>query len=312
MGWRPLDRLGSEQISILICIVLSAGLWFTLQFSKSYLRWVDYPLELSVSELDEQASFALEPARIRLRQSGWTWAFQGDASAKPTSISLESIREVKGDRNEVIRVLLREVGADEEDILEVEGLDQLLSVGSYTWKKLPISILLPKEAAPSGFVWSESQRIHPDSIYLLAPAEQLKEISAWGVSLQEDAQVIQDRPISLTLENDRSSEILLSTRTIDLYPVLDQLTEKKWEIPVFLPDSLASKFIPIPRMIELTVRIPTQKFDDDSLKMIEAVLSDTYASNADDIQMLHPMPLPSYVTSWRMSPPFVTVFRFEE
>lgn len=304
---------GSGQISLIICIILAAGLWLTQQFSKEYQRWLNFPIKVSLpAEDDSNLEFDAETIRLRIRQSGWFWAFDSQKGKLSVTLDWKDLQATQWDRSRLYDLIISKLPIEPEDILEMDGLDLITDLRGTMSKRVPLRILTGDTNLPSGYILSDFQLILPDSIYLIGSDNAIDQYEYWPVELPENLEIKTGNEIVLSLKHDYGSQLFLSHKQIKWIPQLDQMTEKKWEIKVLLPDSIRGKYLPIPGSVQLTAQLPASKFDSDSLRLISAVLTNRDSLHSDDLQVLEVTPLPSFIKNYRLSPPFVSIFRIDE
>lgn len=313
MSSNPFKGIGSPQISLLICMALAAGLWLTQQFSKEYQRWLNIQVQISMpSDAQDEFSFKGATLRLRLKQAGWYWAFESRDENNLLHLDWAELQKNQWDRSGIYELIAAKLPFDPESVIEMDGLDQITGLRERMVKKIPVRILPGKASIPTGYILSDHQLLLPDSIFLVGTEEALMSYHSWTIDLPENMQIKSGNEVKLELEQPNYPNLILSPQTIKWIPHLDQITEKKWEIPVILPDSIQGSYITIPRSVQLTVQLPASKFDNDSLKYISAILSQRGRITTEDLQVLDINVKPSFIKKYRLSPPFVSLFRIEE
>jgi hypothetical protein len=202
---------------------------------------------------------------------------------------------------------------DQDKILEVEGIQSFLEFSNFGIKALPIRLDLKEAVVPDGYALKSSPILFPDSVFTFGPLSILSSLHEWTVSLEKGTRVDSDTPLDIPFSTlSPATGILFSSNKVRYFPELDPLTEKRWSLRLEFTDSTSKVFAVIPSTVEIVAILPMEKFDHDSIHLIKAQIHDPGSGDIQEgIQSVRLYPIPSFLLSYRISPPIVSVFELE-
>lgn len=304
----------SERKALLTCLLISGVLWCFQQFSEEYIQWTNHPL--FISRKDPKGDIIKFPAgklRIKIRQSGWGWIVNNRAFSKQLDIRWDELVSTGWDRAVISDLIYTKMDFDQDKVLEVEGIQSFLDFSNFGIKSLPIRLDLRGAIVPEGYALKSSPILFPDSVFAFGPLSILSSLHEWPVSLEEGTRVDSDTPLDISFSTlAPATGVLISSNKVRYFPALDPLTEKRWSIRLEFADSTSKVFAVIPSTVEVVATLPMEKFDDDSIHLIKAQIYDPESGDIQEgIQSVRLYPIPSFLLSYRISPPIVSVFEIE-
>lgn len=300
----------SGQLTFLICVILSTGLWMTQQLSKEYERWDSYPVEFERSFIGKSYTFDVNDVRIRSDKTGWSIAFDPVRSGAPFKIKWSELVSINSNKTLITDLICSYYNIDPSSIDQIEGLEDIVALRDQKIDLLPVKLDFTNVSIPEGYVITKESSITPDTIAIIGPNDEVGRYHFWPIFLSETTENLTTETDLITVQlSSPSINIMISPRSLTVKPKLEQITEKRWDIPVEIGPELKDSFSVIPKYVQIIAQIPTGGFDNDSLAEVSAIIDRPDSLISEGIHSISIDPKPSCIQQYRLSPTFITLLK---
>lgn len=249
------EFLKTDRAILMICISIAFVFWLLTKLSYLYKDSVIVQLEY---QIPKDKIFTYPPAQqLEVDIEGKGWDLMGLAFSNK-----ERVVSIPVGENEIKTISALSLNAKvmkfipKAKILNIHPENIALQTEDVATKKIPVILDEQIKLAPL-HQYVDSIRINPQVIEITGPASIIRDINQWKTNvLIPPEEVTKDINIVLSLTTHPNSNISLSTNKINCVAGVEEITEKRVEVPIEVlnaPDSLL--LVILPKTIEVVCQV---------------------------------------------------------
>jgi YbbR domain-containing protein len=253
--------LKTDRAILMICISIAFVFWLMTKLSYSYKDTIIVKLNYKTPE---DKIFTNPPAtqlEVDIEGKGWDllgFAFYNKERIITIPVSANEIRVISVSSLNA-RVLK---SIPKARILNIHPETIKLQMEDVATKTIPVVLEEQIRLAPL-YQYVDSIRIEPQEIEIKGPASVIRDIHEWKTNVFLPSQeVSKDIDVQISLETQANGSISLSTKKIRCIAAVEEVTEKRVEVPVEVlnvPDSLL--LIILPKTVEVSSRVGMSDYE---------------------------------------------------
>ncbi len=258
---RVLDFLRTDRAKLIICLLIAAVIWFINEMSKSYES--EFTFTLVYQYPDNYLPTKDPPAQIRVTLTGEGWQlmkkrFKGSKDSiminvhgtgsyyvAAQDLSFKISNFIKTDELQLSQ--LRQDGFNIELVPRMEKILPVKSTLTYT--------------LPDQYGFADSLSLHPDSVTIRGPSNQLKEIEYWRTRKDDLGMIKGAFERQITLEQPDSRLIQISPGQVTAAIHSEPFTEQSFFVPLRLRDTPERPFMIFPEEVQLKFEVGMSQYE---------------------------------------------------
>lgn len=249
------EFLKTDRAILMICISIAFVFWMMTKLSYAYKDSVIIQLDY---QIPEGKIFTYPPAQqLEVDIEGRGWDLLG-----MTFSNKERIVSIPVEENEIKTISVSSLNAKvlkfipKAKILNIHPENIKLQIEDVATKKIPIILDEQVQLAPLHQL-VDSIHIEPNVLEIKGPASVIRDINHWKTNvLIPGQQLTKDIEVNLSLVTHPNSSISLSTYAVKCIAKVEEITEKRIEVPIEVlnaPDSLL--LVILPKEIEVACQV---------------------------------------------------------
>jgi len=253
--------LKTDRAILIICISIAFVFWLMTKLSYSYKDTVIVQLSYRTPK---DKIFTNPPAtqlEVDIEGKGWDllgFAFYNKKRVVDIPVSANEIRVISV--SSLNAKVLKSI--PKAKILNIHPETLKLQLEEAATKIVPVVLEEQIRLAPL-YQYVDSIKIEPKEIEIKGPASVIRDIHDWKTNVFIPSQEInKDIDVELSLRTHSNSSISISTDKIRCFAIVEEVTEKRVEVPVEVlnvPDSLL--LIILPKTVEVASRVGLSDYD---------------------------------------------------
>ncbi|WMX12081.1 MULTISPECIES: CdaR family protein [unclassified Aureispira] len=255
------EFLQSDRAILMICISIAFVFWLMTKLSYSYKDTLIVKLNY---ETPADKIFTNPPAtqlEVDIEGKGWDllgFAFYNKERVVNIPVSANEIRVISV--SSLNAKVLKSI--PKARILNIHPETIKLQMEDIATKVIPVVLEEQVRLAPL-YQFVDSIKIEPQKIEIKGPASVIRDINEWRTNvLLPPSEVNQDIDVEIGLQAHPNGSIALSTNKIRCMAKVEEVTEKRIEVPVEVlnvPDSLL--LIILPKTVEVSSQVGLSDYD---------------------------------------------------
>jgi YbbR-like protein len=234
--------LRSDQAILMLCIIIAFVFWLATKLSYPYKSSIQIKLAYTLPEKKTFSQIVPEFLEADIQATGWDLLF---FTLPDFKIDLNNQQQLFFSSNNLVGLLQKSLPLGTQ-LLQIRPDNLNLQMEEMSSKIVPIQLDLQVELAPQHKL-ADSPTVVPATVEILGAVSVLKNIKVWKTTSIILQQLKSTHKQTIDLQTAGDKNIFISPKKVNLEIKVEQVTEKKVEIPLTmenLPDSVLLLLLP--------------------------------------------------------------------